>query len=448
MTRSKVRRFMGIPDEFWIGFVIMVGFFLKIIYDIKLGWMKGTPLIGHWESGSGAAPGHIGLIQYYFTHHFLPRFSSRDLACYSDPPLFYITASLFMELFNRFLGWSTSISLRLVQSMNVIYVLIGQCCSIGIMQKFGVKGRRMLLGLIFIMFFPAFYNIGAAMDGSAMAFMYMMFSLNFSLAWFDSRRAKDLRNAAITAGLALLTKQSSVVILPAIAYLIYKGHSDGRRNETPIAEQTRTFAIIVGIMGLIWPVYQMIRFRMPFLCTDLTAFGDASGSALKRLALPTLSLLGRVHTTGDPLYDSNIAAQTVKTAAADFNAVDISRHGTYAITVFLIYLIIACLVVIHLMFIHTLIEKRDVTVHRRFLVIGELSVMVMYVAGCFINRGIQAMDFKAIAAVLVFPTVGMALFTGEEGSETRYEKVLVTVSTVLILMMAFITAFLYGYYVN
>ena len=48
MSRARTRRFMGIPDEFWIGFVIMVGFFLKLVYEIISSNPDGGLAIGYY----------------------------------------------------------------------------------------------------------------------------------------------------------------------------------------------------------------------------------------------------------------------------------------------------------------------------------------------------------------------------------------------------------------
>ena len=191
MTRSRSRRFLGIPDEFWVGFVVMVGFFLKLVYDIELGYTRGTVSAGVWKAMKDGVPnsGQIGVIQYYFTTHHLPDFDPRSVSCFSNPPFYYIVSALYLEIFHRLLRWDIGIALHVVQCINVVYVLIGTGACIGILGKFGIRGRKMVISILFLTFFPTFYLLSGALEPAAMSYMFMMLSLQSSLSWYNSRRA-------------------------------------------------------------------------------------------------------------------------------------------------------------------------------------------------------------------------------------------------------------------
>ena len=440
---------MGVPDEFWIGFVIMVGFFLKLIYDIKLGWNAGTMNAGVWqdlESGVYTPGGHLSVLQYYFTHHMLPDVDPRTAACFSNPPLYYITSSIILEILHRMMGWSISISLHLVQCMNVIYVMVGECCGIGILQKFGLRGRKQVVSILFLIFFPVFYNLSGAMDGSAMCFMYSMLALNSALSWYDSRREKTLRSCAIEIGLGLMVSPAAALVLPPVIYLIRKSAVDGRRNETPVPEQIRMFTVIVAVLGLWWQVYLMIRFRLPLFYVNTDGLSRTAGSAGSRFALPSLAMFRHIHMDGTAVLESNFWAQTLKTAAADFLAIDISRGAIRACVLVLFALAGAVLLIQHAMLFYTLLSMRMEHVHAVFIIIGELTFITGYIAACLIYPYTEMMDFKRIAPALVFPLIGMGLCGGEI-SDSPFEKVTSAVSGFLVLLLSVLTAFLYGFYV-
>ncbi len=450
MTRVRSKRFLGVPDEFWIAFVIMVGFFLKLIFVIKTGWMKGTLNLGVWADpltdDSFARGGHLAVLQYYFTRHLLPNVSPRTAVCFSNPPLYYITSSLFLEIFNRLLGWSVSISLHLVQCMNVLYVMIGECCGIGILRKYGIHGRKMAVSVLFLLFFPTFYNLSAALDGSAMCFMYMMLTLNSSVNWYMSRRTKSLRSAAVSAGLGLMTSPAAAIVLPPVIYLIRKGAVDGRRNEIPVTEQAKMFAAITAVLGLWWQVYMVIRFRVPPFFVNTDAAVPVTGTAASRLGIPSLSMLTHLHTEGVSALESNIPAQTLKTAAVDYAAVDLTHRMTVWITLLLILLVFVIFVLQHLMLIYELISLRIEHVYAMFLLIGELTGVVGYVAVCFLLPYTEFMNFRMIAPLMIFPLVGMGL-CGGESSDGRFERTATAVVHPVIFVMSLVTAFLYGYYI-
>lgn len=439
---------MGIPDEFWIGFVIMVGFFLKLIYDTRIGWNAGTVGAGLWmdiENGHTEGAGHLAVLHYYFTHHMLPGIDPRTAPCFSNPPLYYITSSLLLEILNRLLGWSISISIHLVQSMNVIYVMIGECCGIGILQKYGIRGRKLVVSVLFLLFFPTFYHLSGAMDGSAMCFMYMMLALNSSLSWFASRRKKALRSAAICIGLGLLVSPCAAIVLPPVIYLIRKGATDGRRNDTPVGEQARMFAIIVAVMGLSWQIYQMIRFGLPLFYVNTSAMTPTTGSFMERLSIPSLSMLTHLHTEGVSALESNVIAQTLKTAVLDFTAVNIETKPPEVIACFLVFLVLAIAVLQHAMTIRVLLSMRIDHVYAVFLIIGELTCVAGYLAVCCAYPFTEIMNFKAIAPVMIFPLVGTALLGGEN-TDGAGENLASAAMSAMILVMSLVTAFLYGYY--
>ncbi len=449
MTHGRSKRILGIPDEFWIGFVIMVGFFLKLIYDIKLGWMSGTPGLGAWQDLDGNAfvpGGHLSVIQYYYTYHFFPGVDPRTASAFANPPLYYVTSAFLFAVFRNLLGWSVSISMHIVQCMNVIYVMIGECCGIGILQKYGFRGRKRVTAMLFLIFFPVFYNLSGALDGSAMCFMYMMLALNSSLNWYMSRREKTLRSAAIEIGLALLTSPAALMILPPVIYLIRKGAVDGRRNETPVADQAKRFAIITAAIGLPWQIYMLIRFRFPIFGIGTQGMTPVTGSVGDRIGIPALSMLTHIHTEGNAALESNIWAQALKTSAFDFRAVDTTQGKTYVIALILLVTLLIAVVVMHLMLVYVLLSMRLEHVYAMFLIIGEGTFLIGYVVMCFVYPYIEVMSARVFAPEMIFPLVGL-MMCGGDSSDGKFEKITAAAAGIAIPVMSLIAAFLYGYYV-
>jgi hypothetical protein len=342
MSDNSTRRFLGVPDEFWIGFVIMVGFFLKLVYDIQVGYTSGTSDAGVWKAITGSVPnsGHIGVIQYYFTYHTLPDFDMRTISEYANPPFFYIVCALFLEVTHRLLGWAAGTSLHLAQCLNVIYVFTGSMCGVSMVHRFGVKRRKMVIAILLLTFFPFLYNLSASLDPSAMAFMFSMLVLNGSLIWYRSRKHSDFLKIGLFLGLGLMTSFMVILTVPSGAVLYYYAGRDGRRTETPLAVQLRHMLVVVLILGGFWPLYRLIRFGiLPDYSTTANgsrAFLIENYGALKRLALPSPRLLRILHMTGVDQYEYNIWAQIFKTALFDFHAMILSfRYAVIA--AFLIY---------------------------------------------------------------------------------------------------------------
>ncbi len=447
MAERNSRRIMGIPNEFWIGFVIMCGFFLKVVYVINAGFENTTFQSGMWQEITETAPagGHLGYIEYLFMFHKLPSVNPSEYACFANPPLYYVFAALLMEFFHRLLNWPAGIALHTIQCINVIFVLVGECCGIGILQKFHVKGRKMVVAILFLLLFPLFYHLSAAMDGSGPAFMFSMLCLNNVLAWYRSRRYQVLRGAAIEFGLGMMCSYMTLLILPALIVIMYYASFDGRRNQTPLKVQFRNFAIITSLMSFWWPIYLSIRWHLPLFYVQMPQGAELHAGIFDRLRIPGPILLGHLHTGGNGALEYNIWAQLFKTAIVDFNAIDISLSGTYMITTFAVYLSLVICLLAHIMLFSLLISSKLERAPRRFLGIGYFAQLIGYVCVCLYYPTTGIMNLRWIASSVIYPLIGLSLIGNSEDS-TRAGRVLSWTVSMMILVLSFITAFLFGFY--
>ncbi|WP_274940559.1 hypothetical protein [Chordicoccus furentiruminis] len=448
MTRSRSRRFLGIPDEFWVGFVVMVGFFLKLVYDIELGYTRGTVSAGVWKAMKDGVPnsGQIGVIQYYFTTHHLPDFDPRSVSCFSNPPFYYIVSALYLEIIHRLLRWDIGIALHVVQCINVVYVLIGTGACIGILGKFGIRGRKMVISILFLTFFPTFYLLSGALEPAAMSYMFMMLSLQSSLSWYNSRRAGSLTRTAVQIGLGLMTSPGCLTVLLPVLFLMRHAVTDGRRSSVPFSRQFRKFALITAALGLWWPLYRLIRFGVPLLYWETASGEPIRQSLISRLRIPSPAMLAHLHTVSGGKTESNIWAQIFKTALVGFDSLDISLRGTYIVTMLALYLSILICLIFHVMLIYTLFTERLDTVRKRFILIGYLSILVSFIlaAGWFPNTG--TVDFRYMAPILVFPLIGFGLCGGADGTDNLFEKITHAAVSPMVLIFSLISAFLFGFY--
>ncbi len=450
MSRSN-RRFLGIPDVFWIGFVIMVGFFLKLVYVSKVGYVSGTPNPGTFLETADAIPkgGSLEVISYFFNHHYLADFNPRGLAGYAEPPLYYIICSLFMELLHRVMRWSVSISLYFVLALNVVYVMVGECAGISILQKFGVRGRKQMVGVLFLISFPPFYHLSASMNGWALSFMLSMLALSGALSWYASRREKVLRNAAIELGLALMTSYAAILVLPAMIVIFVYASRDGRRNQTPPKIQFRNCALIVSLMGLIWPVYLSVRFNLPLLYVEPSG-AKITGTLMSpifRLSVPNSVELTHLHSIGSVRLESNIWAQIFKTALVNIHALDLTLSGTELITLFLHHLLIALAVLSHVMLIYSVFFAKKIDkIHSTVLFVGYVTALAAYIISCFVVPYTGTPNFNGVTFLVIFPLVGMCVCGSGDFSDNLFETVTTVISNGAILIAAFITAFLFGFY--
>lgn len=441
---------MGFPDLFWIGFVIMVGFFLKLVYDIQAGWTVSPHDLGVWvEEGWKPGGGVLGVIQYYYNMRRFPDIDPRTLTGYAGPPLYYILAAGLMGLFHGLMGWSVSISLHLVQALNVIFVEVAMGCGISILSKFGVRGRKQVTSILFLTFFPALYNLSASLTSDALCFMMSMLSLSSALAWHETRQKRKLMITAMELGIGLMCGYQVILVLPAIISLFVSAWEDGRTNTSILRNQYATFFTEAGILGLLWPVRQLVRFGISPFYVDAEAesWRSLAGiSWLKRLALPTAGQLTSVHMTGSTEEISNIWAQLIKTSVFDENALTLDLTGTRKLAVALLYVVILSCLISHVMLVWTLAVNRRNRAFFRFEVWGYGSMFVLYILWCLLHPSAGVVNFRFIPEIMIFPLLGMAMCGDRTEDDNLFERATSVAAAYFIFMMAVMTAFLFGFY--
>ena len=463
MADTGSRRILGFPNEFWIGFVILIGIFLKIVYNVDAGYAVSTHNLGEWKAIVDNIPneGHLGVIQYYLTYHRLPTFDPALLSGYRTPPLFYIFSALILKIFYLSMGWELGTVLHCIQCLNAVFVMIGTFSGAMLLSKCGVRGRRMVWALMFLMFFSGFYNLGAAFDNTAMAYMFGMLSLNKMLRWYETRRRRDLITGAVMTALAMMTSLGMIVLAVPMGCLFVLAAVRGRYSEkkagTPtgqaghgrsLAREAGLYAAVALIPGLFYPIRNKVLFGTPLIGFDaepeawqnIGIYGP-----LQRLGLPEMASLRHLHLTAHSFYEYNIWGQTVKTAVADESALNLDMAFPRSLAVILVLAVFAFTVTALLLMIKTLADRETKPEHKLFMISGFLSILIGYVIICFLNPTISAMNFRKIALLPVFMLIGVGKGRDAAG-DSLIAAGLSHLATGLILIISVLSAFLFGFY--
>jgi 4-amino-4-deoxy-L-arabinose transferase-like glycosyltransferase len=451
--QTQSRRILGIPDEFWIGFVIMIGLFLKLVYDVTTGINISTHDMGAWKEMVNGMPnaGHLGVIQYYYTFHHMPTFDVTTLSCYSNPPFFYVICALILQIFHDGFGWAIGTTLHFLQCVNSIYVMVGLFAGFGIVSKFGVKGRKFIASILFLTFFPAFYNIGATLNNDALCYMCMMLCMNCALGWYQTRKRKTIIATAVWLGLGMMTKLNAVIIAPAIAALFLCAiFYDKRTKMEELRTQFIWFFSVCIPLGMFWPIRNLIRFGTPLFYVQSISdeWQQLAGkyTLLDRLGLPSMQSLLHLHLTTDASLECNVWSQTFKSAIVDEQAINLTYTGTYVLTVALLFMTIILCILMHVMMIRSLIGKRMQFEHKIFLCVAYACVLVSYLRFCFSYPVVCTMNFRYIPVILIFPLVGAGLCGYGTDQDSTFERVTSSVMNWMILAVSFLSAFLFGFY--
>ncbi len=452
MDDNATKRILGFPDEFWIAFVIMIGFFLKIIFDVSSGYNFQARNLGTWtylESGQ-AHEGTLGVIQYLFENHRLPDFDPRTVSGFESPPLYHVFCALFLEVFHRAAGWKIGTCLHCLQCVNAIFVTAGSLCVIGILRKCGLVGRELVASILFMTFFPAFYIIGASFSPEAMCFMFCTFALYNSITWYRTKEMKHITRAAVFLGLGMSVSYTASAILPAVLSVMALSVRDKRFSRKSLKAPFERFFLIAGIGALWWPVYNLIRFGVPLFYRK---FSYESWEMLKgrysvwmRIKLPSINEFSDMQIDSGGKYLYNIWAQTLKTAIFDYNAINMELRPTHIMAGLLLFMNILLCILFHVMWIRSLMGHRMRREIKVFTGVGYLGALIGYTVFCLRNPIVSAMNFCYIPTIILYPITGMAICGAAGRNATGLDRVLTRVCNWVIVIFAVVAAFLFGYY--
>ena len=147
----------------------------------------------------------------------------------------------------------------------------------------------------------------------------------------------------------------------------------------------------------------------------------------------------------NPQTEYNIWAQTFKTAAVDYQAVDLSSGPGRFFAGLILGLSIALCLLWHLMWIREMIRNPVRQPLRLFLAAGYLSMLFLYLVWCLARDSITAMTFRLIPGIFFFPLIGMSL-GGEGASGDLFHRILFRISSWGALIFAAVTAFTFGFF--
>ena len=444
---STSKRILGFPDAFWIGYAIMVAIFLKLVFDIQHDYAAFTPHVGKWtELAHGTAhSGNLGVIQYYFTYHHLPDFSPMGTTGYADPPLFYIFCAGILELIHRMGGWAIGTCLHCISCLNAIFTMIGTFCGIGLLRKAGIRGRELVAAILFLLFFPAYYFLGQRLNGDAMAFMFCSLALNAAAGWFQTRRKRTLIFASVFYGLGTLTSYAAFAALPAIIALVVLAVRDGRTEGRVFRSQVIPSGIVAGVMSLVWPVYNLIRFGVPLFYSGAPEGFREVGSGIsffERVNPLRILLLFDPEAVNAVDSGVNIPLQTARSAFFSDYLVTFNEF-TRALSKVYLFLGIFVILLMHILWIWALFTDSMSKPLKIFTVVGYVSMLIGFVCVCLGIPYAEMADIRFLPAIIFFPLLGMASMRRRQ---ERLARAFVVTENWAIFAFALVTAFLLGFY--
>lgn len=214
-------------DEKAVWILISLGFIMRI------GYMLYTPCMVRSHDLWGITlddQGHAGYLLYLFYNHRLP--DSNGCQFYQQP-LFYLLGIGYSTLLNGLLGEMSDY--YLVDAAKCVSCG-ASCISLLLSYRIGKevqmdrKGIHTLVALV--AFLPAFYITGGTVNADALAGMFMLYALLYTLRWMKDMSWKNTIILAVLFGCGVMTKVSCGVVAVVTAVLFIQKMTEAVKRGT------------------------------------------------------------------------------------------------------------------------------------------------------------------------------------------------------------------------
>ncbi len=247
---------------------------ILISYFIHLGYMLYTQYdCRQYDTIVDAMDGHEGYAYTIFSTGKLP--NSNNYQFY-HPPLNAFIQSCFMHfsenillLFkNKFDTSNIHVLYQSCQILSVFYTTIISVISYKILKILNIKGKGLIIGFIFICFFPRFIQLSGQLNNDLICILFCFLSIYYTLKWYHNKTFLNIILLAVFIGLAMCSKISGAVICitPAIIFIISYIQVIKSKNKKQIIDLSLkyiVFLLICAPIGLWFQVYAYIRFHQP-----------------------------------------------------------------------------------------------------------------------------------------------------------------------------------------
>lgn len=369
--------------------ILLAGICIRAFYVV----LTQVPL---YQSNAGTLSsdyvGHLGYIYHFYSKGTLPDFNPQNYDQFYHPPLHYMLSAVWLKLNGAFGKNSANIE-ELLQSLSLFYA----GCTLGFLNKIGIKlriscrGRAIALGLA--SFLPFGIMMAGSVSNDGLMLLFSVMAIYFTLNWFEEPVMKNILLTAFTVGCAMMTKLSAGLIVPAIAVIILIKLRKDRRHTKNFIVQLLCFALAVFLLGLWYPVKNLIQYGIPITYAYNPGVNEAQMADVSD-SIPVSVVKSLAYGEGRSYLQNNI----------------VERLGSWVFYLTMAFLALA--------FVGTIIWlfRREAESHARLLIlISILVVTIAYFKHCFDYPHVYTVNVGYIMLPVYFCFLGLGgLFSEEE----------------------------------
>lgn len=213
-------------------------------------------------------------VEYILENDFLfwrenPLLSRPSYSTY-HPILHFFLAAGYFKLGMLF-GIEKGMAAEAAQAMFCFYLFWYYLLCAKILERLDVSRTSYLIGLCFIIFFPAYNSIGGFFNNDCLLLPLQAGVFYSALCYYQDGDKKSLWLIFLYHLAASLTKLSGILVLPAAGLMVFMRLYQKRDKKTLKEVLLLGMGVVFGVM--IWPCYQYFKFNIPFdYVPDLAGF--------------------------------------------------------------------------------------------------------------------------------------------------------------------------------
>ncbi|MDO5140858.1 MAG: glycosyltransferase family 39 protein [Eubacteriales bacterium] len=391
--------------------ILMVGFFLRMIYAIRVGYDYSPHDLGVLTSPGKEGFGHLAYIQYLYENH---AFASVYMGQFYHPPLFYIAGAMLAALFRVRMDYAPAF--EALQQLNMAMSCVGTYYAYKIAGKVCRNDRFLIAAAIYLAFCPAFYVIGAELNSDCFVTVFQIMAVYYTIVWLEESTVRNILRIAVCIILAMLSKTSGVIIAGAIGCCFLWRIIDRKSEWKNLLKQYAVFGAVSIPLGLSWEIRKVLVLGAPLgyimrlPVTHQQYVGDLSLG--ERLAFPYhLGLCYQSIDFSDPAYHCNIWTQMFYTMNYDENLI-LGTSGAASLFFYrlLFYVSIVLYIMLADMLIRALFDKSICMGLRLAVCLNYLIYLAFFIVFSFNYPHICSMNFRYIVLTAVLLILGYGLY--------------------------------------
>lgn len=401
-----------LSDEQQILTIIFAGFLLRCLFVAICPFYLEQNDVGTLNTKLG----HLGYVRYLYENHKLPVIDPREMYQFYHPPLHHAIMAIFLK-FNTLLGVSFQRAQENLQALPLFYsgCILTLADKLMVELKSTVRVRKYTLCILGLL--PYLVVQAGALNNDALVTVFMLATIVYTLAWYRTRKMKDIILIAICIGCGMMTKMSAALIAPPIAMVFLFILIKERKNIVLYIRQYIVFGAVSLPLGLWFPIRNYIKFGLmpnyiPAAGVTNMQYISKQYGVLERLLLISRRQFENLTVTWDNSIgypETNIFVALSKyTAFGEYKA-HIMFWQVNTILRFLgelvLLLVIILLVVTFVFFFYWFIKVKMDSMQKIFLMLLSVFIMTSYVRFCFLYPYTCTMNVRYILVPLIVMVV-------------------------------------------